>query len=103
MTPDELKSMPRGSFITMKTGMHPMKTKFQLFLKWGISFEDPYVLPEHSERDVTYADRAKLEKDIREKYPKNQVLEQTSSKSSRPQGQIVANVDNSRKKEIRID
>jgi len=30
MTPDELKAMPKGSFITMKTGMHPMKTRFQL-------------------------------------------------------------------------
>ena len=71
MTPDELKSMPKGSFITMKTGMHPMKTKFQLFLKWGISFDDAYVLPEHSERKVVYADRAKLEKTIRAKYPRN--------------------------------
>ena len=32
MTPDELKSMPKGTFITMKTGMHPMKTTFRLFL-----------------------------------------------------------------------
>ena len=29
MTPDELKSMPKGTFITMKTGMHPMMTQFQ--------------------------------------------------------------------------
>ena len=87
----------------MKTGMHPMKTKFQLFLKWGISFDDAYVLPEHSERDVTYADRAKLEKAIREKYPKNQILEQASSKSSRPQGHIPAHIENREKKEIRIN
>jgi len=90
MTPDELKSMPKGSFITMKTGMHPMKTKFQLFLKWGISFDDAYVLPEHSERKVVYADRAKLEKTIRAKYPRNEVLEQASPKSNRAQGQIVS-------------
>lgn len=90
MTPDELKSMPKGSFITMKTGMHPMKTKFQLFLKWGITFDDAYVLPEHSERKVVYADRAKLEKAIRAKYPRNEVLEQASPKSNRAQGQIVS-------------
>lgn len=90
MTPDELKSMPKGSFITMKTGMHPMKTKFQIFLKWGISFDDAYVLPEHSERKVVYADRAKLEKTIRAKYPRNEVLEQASPKSNRAQGQIVS-------------
>lgn len=90
MTPDELKSMSKGSFITMKTGMHPMRTKFQLFLKWGISFDDAYVLPEHSERKVAYADRAKLEKAIRAKYPRNEVLEQASPKSNRAQGQIVS-------------
>lgn len=90
MTPDELKSMPKGSFITMKTGMHPMKTKFQLFLKWGITFDDAYVLPEHSERKVVYADRAKLEKAIRAKYPRNEVLAQASPKSNRAQGQIVS-------------
>ena len=45
MTPDELKSMPKGQFITMKTGMHPMKTKFGLFLKWGIRFGKQFELP----------------------------------------------------------
>ena len=32
MTPDELKSMPKGSFIVAKTGVHPMKVKLRLFL-----------------------------------------------------------------------
>ena len=27
MTPDELKSMPKGQFIVMKTGAHPMNAK----------------------------------------------------------------------------
>ena len=36
MTPDELKSMPKGSFIVAKTGVHPMKVKLRLFLDWGI-------------------------------------------------------------------
>jgi hypothetical protein len=35
MTPDELKAIPKGSFITMKT-------KFQLFLKWGITFGETH-------------------------------------------------------------
>ena len=70
MTPDELKSMPKGQFITMKTGMHPMKTRFELFLKWGIRFGEQFLLPEHSARKVQYAGRDKLAAAIAQRYPK---------------------------------
>ena len=46
MTPDELKSMPKGSFIVAKTGVHPMQVRLRLFLDWGIRFEQPYEVPE---------------------------------------------------------
>lgn len=39
MTTDELKSMPKGHFILMKTGMHPMKTVLRLFIKWKIKLD----------------------------------------------------------------
>lgn len=70
MTSDELKSMSKGSFITMKTGMHPMKTKFQLFLKWGITSESPFELPEQSARKVQYAGKEELLAAIQERYLK---------------------------------
>ena len=38
MTPDELKSIPNGHVIVMKTGTHPMRTRLRLFTKWGIGF-----------------------------------------------------------------
>ena len=41
MTPDELKAIPKGEFIVMKTGRHPMRTCLRLFLEWGITFEEP--------------------------------------------------------------
>lgn len=44
MTPDELKSMPKGQFIVMKTGTHPMISPLKLYFKWGIKFEEPYML-----------------------------------------------------------
>lgn len=68
MTPDELKAMPKGSFITMKTGMHPMKTTFRLFLDWGIRFGKPLEMAEQTERRVVYAGREELERAILEKY-----------------------------------
>ena len=64
MTPDELKSMPKGSFIVAKTGVHPMKVKLRLFLDWGIRFGEPYEVPEKAQRAVAYADKQELEESI---------------------------------------
>lgn len=64
MTPDELKTLPKGSFILAKTGCCPMRTKLPLFLKWGIKFEKPYVVEERAARKVAYADRFELEQEI---------------------------------------
>lgn len=62
MTPNELKSLPKGNFIVSKAGCYPMKTKLKLFLKWGITFEEPYEIEEKSARKVAYADRADKER-----------------------------------------
>ena len=68
MTVDELKSMPKGHFIVMKTGCHPMKTRLKLFFKWGIQFEEAYSIDEKSERKVLYADREEVEAEVMGKY-----------------------------------
>lgn len=68
MTPDELKSLPKGTFVVMKTGYHPMKVKLRLFFKWGITFGDPYVVTEKANRIVAYADKKEIEEGILEKY-----------------------------------
>ena len=72
MTPDELKSIPKGSFVVMKTGTHPMQTKLRLFLDWGITFDAVYATPEHAARPVAYASRAELLDSIDRTYPKTQ-------------------------------
>lgn len=68
MTPDELKSLPKGNFIVSKTGTHPMKTRLKLFLKWGITFEEPMEFPEKSARKVAYADKQEIEEEIIRRY-----------------------------------
>ena len=68
MTPDELKSLPKGNFIVSKTGSHPMKTKLKLFLKWGITFEEAYEMEEKSARKVAYADKQEIEEEIIRRY-----------------------------------
>ena len=65
MTPDELKSLPKGTFVVMKTGVHPMQTKLKLFLDWGITFGTPYATPEHATRKVAYASREELFRSVR--------------------------------------
>ena len=64
MTPDELKSIPKGEFVVMKTGTHPMRTRLRLFLEWGISFREAYQTPDRGRRKVYYADRRELESAI---------------------------------------
>ena len=64
LTPDELKSIPKGNFVVQKTGQHPMRTRLRLFLEWGITFEDPYIVPERADRAVAYANREDLEHNL---------------------------------------
>ena len=65
LSPDELKSLPKGEFVVMKTGTHPMRTKLQLYFKWGIKFEEPYQTPERAQREVYYAGKEELLKNIK--------------------------------------
>ncbi len=75
MTMDELKSMPKGQFIVMKTGTHPMISKLKLYFKWGITFGNPYLLPDKGARAVRYLERDELMREIAVKYPqKKKVL-----------------------------
>lgn len=64
MSPDELKSIPKGHFIVMKTGTHPMQTRLRLFLDWGITFDEPYEMPERANRKIHYANKEDLIRSI---------------------------------------
>lgn len=68
MSADELKAMPKGQFVVMKTGVHPMKVRLKLFFDWGISFGEPYTVKENANRKVEYAEKKELIEKIVEKY-----------------------------------
>lgn len=80
MTPDELKSLPKGTFVVMKTGFYPMKVKLKLFFKWGIEFEGKYEVMENGNREVHYANRSELFNNIIQTYCPH-YLEQTVTDS----------------------
>lgn len=68
MTPDELKSMPKGQFVVMKTGAYPMKVRLKLFFKWGIQFHEEYAVEENGNRKVAYAEKQEIMDGIIQKY-----------------------------------
>lgn len=102
LTPDELKSLPKGQFVVMKTGVHPMRVKLKLFFKWGIEFDEdnPYAVADHGGREVKYAEKKELMDGIIKKYHPDWIVkdkpatdggtaisgqEQTESESHEPQ------------------
>lgn len=68
MTTDELKALPKGTFVLMKTGTHPIKTTLKLFTKWGIKLDKVYESEERALRTVEYANATQLEDIIKRAY-----------------------------------
>lgn len=90
LTPDELKSMPRGQFVVMKTGSHPMKVRLKLFFQWGIEFEkdNPYTVKDNGGRKVAYAEKKEMVDGIMKKYhPKEYAGIQTAADTRTSGGQ----------------
>jgi len=80
MTPDELKSLPKGTFVVTKTGAYPMQVKLKLFFEWGIVFPDElYDVPDKGNRMVAYARKEDLQKRMEEIYPPKKTEENESA------------------------
>ena len=89
MTPDELKSMPKGQFIVLKTGHNPMKVRLKLFFDWGIDFETQFSLGSREVKEVKYLNKEQLESAINENYGLSdeelqEFLEKSHNKHSTP-------------------
>ena len=100
MTPDELKSMPKGSFIVAKTGVHPMQVRLRLFLDWGIKFDKSYEVPERAQRPVAYASKQELEAAILRKHQAPAIVDEDIPQGEPPAagGEVqVVQVDDSPK------
>lgn len=89
MTPDELKSMPKGHFVVTKTGAYPMRTRLKLFLEWGIVFGKPYEIMEKSARKVDYADRFTLEEEIIRRQAVCEEMPEKHASAEAPSGGIT--------------
>lgn len=62
MTPEEVRTMPVGDFIVMRTGKLPLRVHYDLFLDWGIPpFKKSEDRLAYSNKKVSYASREEIE------------------------------------------
>ena len=94
MTVDELKTLPRFHFIITKTGCHPMRTKLDLFFNWGIELKTEYEVPKKAVREVFYAGKDGLMREIEIREGKKDLPEnETASAKSAAGGPNMTPVD----------
>ena len=101
MSADELKAMPKGQFVVMKTGAYPMKVRLKLFFEWGISFGKPYEVKENAERKVEYADRKELTEKIIEEYCPD--LKSEKKETPKPSGKVGGQIQAGARRNISPD
>ena len=93
MTVDELKTLPRFHFIITKTGCHPMRTKLDLFFNWGIELKTEYEGPKKAVREVFYAGKDGLMREIENREGRKEMPETvTASAKSASGGQNMTPV-----------
>ncbi len=92
ITPDELKSMPKDTFIVTRTGVNPMKTILRLFFLWGIELDEKYDIPEAVVRKVSYADKRFIEKMIERRYVADEDVEDEDDIAERNIVKIAKNL-----------
>ena len=69
MAAEGIKTMPEDQWVLAKTRTHPLLTVLKRFTEWGIELNDPYRVPEHSTRQVLYANKNQLKAAILERHP----------------------------------
>ena len=72
MEAERIKTMPEDQWILAKIRTHPLLTELKRFTEWGIQLDNPYHVPEHSARQVRYANKNRLKAAILELYPQTQ-------------------------------
>ena len=62
MSPDELRQLPKGSYVRLQAGRRPSVFQTRYYTEWGIHFPEgtEFRLPETKPRKVAYADRAAI-------------------------------------------
>ena len=93
-----MKSLPKGTFVVMKTGFYPMQVKLKLFFKWGIVFpKEIFAVTDKGNRKVSYANKTDLESKIIMLYSTQSVGEKMTEEEKTKHKQ-----DNNLKKQVDV-
>ena len=84
MSADELKTMPKGCFVVLKTGMHPFCTEFCLYRQWNIREVGNYYMEEQAEREISYGSEDALRSRISMRHP-----DRARQRAAAGQGQTI--------------
>lgn len=60
MTPDEIRTLPMGEWIFLKTRNHPMHTTLKRYSDWNIILNQPFHIPSQPLKPIRYASRETL-------------------------------------------
>jgi len=74
MTSDEIKRIPKGDFVILKTGKNPLKTKIPLFEDWGIDIYNS---------NTIFKNHSKTPKYIKILNLKNEIIKSTNIKNGK--------------------
>ena len=72
MAPNELREMPRGEYVLLKTFCRSARTRMPLFTDWGITLEEKYHVPERAIREIEYMDVNELIGRLKKKQGKSE-------------------------------
>lgn len=75
MDAEKIKTMPQDQWILSKTRTKPMLTTLKRYTEWGINLDEPYSIPEHSARQVQYANKNRLKAAILERHPQAHTID----------------------------
>ena len=67
MAPNELREMPKGDFVLLKTFCRSVRTHMPLFTEWGITTEEKYHVQKRPIREIRYMDVAELMRKVKGK------------------------------------
>lgn len=71
MAPNELREMPRGEYVLLKTFCRSARTRMPLFTDWGITLGKKYHISERPIRDIEYMDVKELIDRLKKKTGRN--------------------------------
>ena len=90
MAPNELREMPRGEYVLLKTFCRSARTRIPLFTEWGITLEEKYQVPERAIREIEYMDVNELIGRLKKKQGKNENTTETKASNGEDERRVHA-------------